>query len=61
LLVCEGGAGILVVPTPGAPAARERLAEAGPGGVSFEPVVTSGTIATVKARMGLSTARRRRA
>ncbi|HEX9708358.1 MAG TPA: hypothetical protein VGB42_00040 [Candidatus Thermoplasmatota archaeon] len=63
LLVCESGTGIVVITTPGGDALREAMARAGQSGpgqglVAVDPVVTSGTIATVKERMGLPRRRR---
>jgi hypothetical protein len=59
--VCESGAGVLVVPTAAAGAVREALGSppGGSGPVEFQPVVTSGTIASVKERLGIRPARRR--
>jgi len=59
LLVCHEGAGILVVATPKAAEVRKAMAaRAGSGEpLSMTSVVTSGTIATVKLRLKLSTRR----
>jgi hypothetical protein len=52
LLVCQRGVGIVVVPTPLAPAARAALARGGTGGaVKTVSEVSSGTIAAVKRKM----------
>lgn len=60
LLVCDGGSAILVIPTPGARAMRAALGRDRPaGGLKMEPVVTSGTITTVKQRLGLERRRGR--
>jgi len=62
LLVCEAGVGIAVVPTPQASAARRAIAAGSPrAAVRLTPEVTSGTIITVKERMGVSAKRPRRA
>jgi RNase P/RNase MRP subunit POP5 len=59
LLVCEGGAAIVVVGRGEEAAARAALAAAGkPGAIALTPVVTSGTIATVKERLRVKTPRR---
>ncbi|HKZ59073.1 MAG TPA: hypothetical protein VJ547_04380 [Candidatus Thermoplasmatota archaeon] len=61
LLVCEGGRAIVAVPRE--LAASARLATDAPppaaGGLSLSPVVTSGTVAAVKARLGLRSPRPR--
>lgn len=61
LLVCEQGSGILVIATAGGDAMRAALSRSSGGGagIVMEPVVTSGTIITVKERMGLTSRRRR--
>lgn len=55
LLVCEQGAGILVVPSAASATMRAALAKpsGSNAGIVLRPVVTSGTIATVKERLGL--------
>jgi len=59
LLVCQAGAAIVVVGRGQEAAARAALAAAvKPGALSLTPVVTSGTIATVKERLRLKTPRR---
>ena len=55
LLVCEKGAGILVCPREFASAARAALSKhGGSQAVRLAPIVTSGTIATVKQRLHLA-------
>jgi RNase P/RNase MRP subunit POP5 len=59
LLVCQAGAAIIVVGRGQEAAARGALATAAkPGAPSLTPVVTSGTIATVKERLAVKTPRR---
>ena len=54
LLVCESGAAIVVVPRGDERAARAAFGAAPAGArVALTPVVTSGTIASVKARLHL--------
>ncbi len=60
LLVCEAGRAIVAVPRSLAPLARAAVdaPTKGAGGVALRPVVTSGTVAGVKKRLGLARQRR---
>ena len=57
LLVCQGGAAIILVARGQERDARAAVAGTG-GPVSLEAVVTSGTIAAVKERLGVKPERR---
>jgi RNase P/RNase MRP subunit POP5 len=54
LLVCEAGAAIVLVPRGEEAGARRALAKQSGGALRLTPVVTSGTISSVKLRLSLS-------